>query len=49
MRDGNLVLRTLTQDLARALEAGQRLSQLRADGHDLNDGRDQEAEEQRVR
>ena len=39
------VLRPLAQDLARALEAGQRLRELGADRDDLEDGRDQEAQE----
>ena len=43
-----LVLGPLAQHLARALEAGERLGELRADGHDLEDRRHQEAQEDRV-
>ena len=43
-----LVLRPLAQDLARPLEAGERLGQLGADRDDLEDGRDEEPEEDGV-
>ena len=48
MRRGVFVLRALAQDLARPLEPGQGFRELRADGHDLEHGGDQEPEEDGV-
>src|SRR5437870_12324309 len=44
-----LILRTLPQNLTRALKASESLSKLSANRDHLHDGRNQEAQEQRVR
>ncbi len=45
VRPGGFVFLFLVQNFARALESGNRFRNLRADGHDLKDRSDQQAQE----